>query len=81
MESYVVVKNKDIYLFQEQCNYQMGNGYVPQGGLVKGDYEFFQAFTLDEKKEEVPKNIPPKKKAGRPKKPVTNMYNDEMGGG
>ncbi len=73
MEKYLVVAEKEIARFRERCNYEMNNGYIPVGGLVKTSHEFFQSFILDEKKEEVPKNIPPKKKAGRPRKDAGNI--------
>ena len=45
-DKYIVIAEKDISRFVSRCNHEMGNGYVPQGGMLKTDYEFFQAFTL-----------------------------------
>ena len=48
-EAYKVVWHRDIDVFMERCNLLIEQGYIPVGGLVKGEREFFQAFSMKAK--------------------------------
>ena len=65
---YIVVAETTIDRFRERCNYEVGQGYIPTGGVTvvgQGNRaEYFQSFILDNKKPSVKKAAVKKRSTG-----------------